>query len=74
MYTDYYRTPKIYSWEPPLDPPCEEPDPEMDCPECGVEMEWKNCHSQFYCLQCEEYHDLPEPDYDYDDYEVEYGY
>lgn len=75
MYTQYYSTYKPFTWEPPLEPPCEEPDPEMDCPECAEEMEWQQRNSQFYCSQCDECHELPEPDFDYDEYEERrYGY
>lgn len=78
MYTGYYNTYREYSYEPPIDPPCYPPDPEMDCPECNQEMEWQSRNCQFYCLQCEESHELPEPDYDFDDYDdyerYAYGY
>lgn len=76
MYTGYYNTVREWTWEPPIDPPCYPPDPEMCCPDCEEEMEWQHNHSKFYCLQCEEHHELPEPDYDFDDYydDREYRY
>jgi len=66
----------FYYREPPLDPPCEEPEPTVYCPECEEEAQI-NKYFQIECISCDECFDMPEPDFDYDDYEdrgYAYGY
>lgn len=77
MYDYSYKSNRIFTLEPLLEPPCVEPFPERDCPDCNFSMQWNDFYSQFYCLQCEQYHDLPEPYVDCDDYQNKryaYGY